>query len=274
MYGTFNFDRTQTFTFVNFVEIFFSQQACDDTTPTQGVRATAVRWCFAYFLAAPTARFYARERFSFLSPYPTMISSPAPPSDLPIRSSPPLQQPLTSGPQPLTRPRIIIPAKSLSLAQDSESRPVITPGSSSSYSSVDDKEKIGRWSQDEHSVFLLGLENHGKQWKVIAGLIGTRTVVQVRTHAQKYFQRMERRTSSPTTATTTSSSSVDDMTLSSSVDKTTTTTTSSTTTKRKMSLPDTAPFRSKKLKSGGRGKPRASSLTLVSSASKSRDQEM
>jgi len=55
-----------------------------------------------------------------------------------------------------------------------------------------DKEKVGRWSQEEHEVFLEGLESFGKQWKVIAGLIGTRTVVQVRTHAQKYFQKVDR----------------------------------------------------------------------------------
>jgi SHAQKYF class myb-like DNA-binding protein len=67
---------------------------------------------------------------------------------------------------------------------------VITPRGSSS--SVADKEKIGRWTEQEHQVFLEGLEKHGKQWKLIANMIGTRTVVQVRTHAQKYFQRMER----------------------------------------------------------------------------------
>lgn len=54
------------------------------------------------------------------------------------------------------------------------------------------KEKIGRWSDHEHQVFLEGLESYGKQWKTIAGMIGTRTVVQVRTHAQKYFQKVER----------------------------------------------------------------------------------
>jgi SHAQKYF class myb-like DNA-binding protein len=57
---------------------------------------------------------------------------------------------------------------------------------------VVDKEKIGRWSEHEHVVFLDGLRSYGKQWKTIAGLIGTRTVVQVRTHAQKYFQKIER----------------------------------------------------------------------------------
>jgi SHAQKYF class myb-like DNA-binding protein len=55
-----------------------------------------------------------------------------------------------------------------------------------------DKEKVGRWSDHEHRVFLDGLNHYGKQWKTIATMIGTRTVVQVRTHAQKYFQKMER----------------------------------------------------------------------------------
>mgnify|MGYP003476702583 CR=1 FL=1 len=47
--------------------------------------------------------------------------------------------------------------------------------------------------EHEHAVFLEGLQKHGKQWKTIAGMIGTRTVVQVRTHAQKYFQKMDRK---------------------------------------------------------------------------------
>ena len=59
------------------------------------------------------------------------------------------------------------------------------------------KEKTGRWSDEEHQIFLEGLEQHGKQWKIIAGMIGTRTVVQVRTRAQKYFQRMERHSTKP-----------------------------------------------------------------------------
>jgi hypothetical protein len=34
------------------------------------------------------------------------------------------------------------------------------------------------------------LEEHGKGWKKIASLIKSRTVVQIRTHAQKYFQKL------------------------------------------------------------------------------------
>ena len=55
------------------------------------------------------------------------------------------------------------------------------------------EEKVGRWTEEEHEMFLEGLQLHGKQWKTIATMIGTRTVVQVRTHAQKYFQKMERK---------------------------------------------------------------------------------
>lgn len=54
------------------------------------------------------------------------------------------------------------------------------------------QERVGRWSDHEHTVFLEGLQKYGKQWKTIANMIGTRTVVQVRTHAQKYFMKAQK----------------------------------------------------------------------------------
>lgn len=54
----------------------------------------------------------------------------------------------------------------------------------------DSKESTGRWTRDEHLLFIKGLEMYGKGWKKIAGLIKTRTVVQIRTHAQKYFLKL------------------------------------------------------------------------------------
>jgi len=48
----------------------------------------------------------------------------------------------------------------------------------------------GRWSKEEHQQFLEGISIYGKEWKKIAGMIATRTVVQIRTHAQKYFQKL------------------------------------------------------------------------------------
>jgi len=48
----------------------------------------------------------------------------------------------------------------------------------------------GRWTREEHLMFIKGLDMYGKGWKKIAGLIKTRTVVQIRTHAQKYFLKL------------------------------------------------------------------------------------
>jgi SHAQKYF class myb-like DNA-binding protein len=53
-------------------------------------------------------------------------------------------------------------------------------------------ENTGRWTSEEHRLFLQGLEQHGKGWKKIASLIKSRTVVQIRTHAQKYFQKLSK----------------------------------------------------------------------------------
>ena len=52
----------------------------------------------------------------------------------------------------------------------------------------------GRWTNEEHEAFLDGLNTFGKEWKQIADFIQTRTVVQIRTHAQKYFQKLAKDT--------------------------------------------------------------------------------
>jgi SHAQKYF class myb-like DNA-binding protein len=49
----------------------------------------------------------------------------------------------------------------------------------------------GRWSAREHELFLEGLEKYGKEWKRVAGNVGTRSVMQTRTHAQKHFDRFK-----------------------------------------------------------------------------------
>ncbi|KAK1945788.1 Protein LHY [Phytophthora citrophthora] len=55
------------------------------------------------------------------------------------------------------------------------------------------KANTGRWTEAEHKLFLQGLETFPyRAWKKIATLIKTRTVVQIRTHAQKYYQKLEK----------------------------------------------------------------------------------
>jgi SHAQKYF class myb-like DNA-binding protein len=53
-------------------------------------------------------------------------------------------------------------------------------------------ERTGRWTKDEHERFVEGLKRHGKQWKKVAAYVGTRTVTQTKTHAQKYFQKIQK----------------------------------------------------------------------------------
>jgi len=51
----------------------------------------------------------------------------------------------------------------------------------------------GRWSKEEHSLFLEGYRRYGKVWKEIATLVTTRTPEQIRTHHQKWQQREAKR---------------------------------------------------------------------------------
>ncbi|KAJ1434009.1 Homeodomain-like protein, partial [Ochromonadaceae sp. CCMP2298] len=50
----------------------------------------------------------------------------------------------------------------------------------------------GRWTNHEHEMFVAALQVHGKKWKKVASMIKTRTAVQIRTHAQKYFIKMNK----------------------------------------------------------------------------------
>eukprot|EP00941_MAST-03F_sp_MAST-3F-sp1_P003820 g3820.t1 len=52
--------------------------------------------------------------------------------------------------------------------------------------------RAGKWSADEHQLFLEGLSTFGKDWKRIANQVQTRTLTQIRTHAQKYFLKLEK----------------------------------------------------------------------------------
>lgn len=58
------------------------------------------------------------------------------------------------------------------------------------YMDEEEGSTTGRWTTEEHALFEDGLRKYGKQWKRIAEEIPSRTVVQIRTHAQKYFLKL------------------------------------------------------------------------------------
>ena len=56
--------------------------------------------------------------------------------------------------------------------------------------------KTGLWSTEEHELFLQGMflarraeEKNQNQWIMISAVVKTRSVSQVRSHAQKYFNK-------------------------------------------------------------------------------------
>ncbi|KAJ1280487.1 hypothetical protein BS78_04G236300 [Paspalum vaginatum] len=53
-----------------------------------------------------------------------------------------------------------------------------------------------KWTEDEHRRFLEALQLHGRAWRRIQEHIGTKTAVQIRSHAQKFFTKVVRDSSS------------------------------------------------------------------------------
>ena len=51
--------------------------------------------------------------------------------------------------------------------------------------------KDGRWTKDEKMKFFQGISLFGNNWKKVKTLISTRTAIQVRSHAQKFFIKMK-----------------------------------------------------------------------------------
>jgi SHAQKYF class myb-like DNA-binding protein len=50
----------------------------------------------------------------------------------------------------------------------------------------------GRWTEEEHEIFLAALAKYGREWKKVATHIPSRTSSQVRSHAQKYFAKLQK----------------------------------------------------------------------------------
>jgi SHAQKYF class myb-like DNA-binding protein len=53
--------------------------------------------------------------------------------------------------------------------------------------------KQGRWTKEEQSLFNLAFQWHGRDWKKLAEIIQTRTIIQIRSHAQKYCKKIAKK---------------------------------------------------------------------------------
>ncbi|PIN20171.1 hypothetical protein CDL12_07133 [Handroanthus impetiginosus] len=48
------------------------------------------------------------------------------------------------------------------------------------------------WSEQEHDKFLEALHLFDRDWKKIEAFVGSKTVIQIRSHAQKYFLKVQK----------------------------------------------------------------------------------
>lgn len=66
-----------------------------------------------------------------------------------------------------------------------------------------------RWSEEEHLKFLEALKMYGRAWRRIEEHIGTKTAVQIRSHAQKFFSKLVRGSSSKGVSSTERTQDID-----------------------------------------------------------------
>jgi SHAQKYF class myb-like DNA-binding protein len=57
---------------------------------------------------------------------------------------------------------------------------------------ADGSKTSGRWTAEEHRKFVEALKKYGKQWKKVEDYIQTRSGAQIRSHAQKYFLKIQK----------------------------------------------------------------------------------
>jgi SHAQKYF class myb-like DNA-binding protein len=108
-----------------------------------------------------------------------------------LETEQPIKQEVSAVPSPPASGATSSSSKNVSKSKKKKGQSATTEGASGQgAASLAPGENTGRWTAEEHRLFLQGLEQHGKGWKKIASLIKSRTVVQIRTHAQKYFQKL------------------------------------------------------------------------------------
>ena len=58
--------------------------------------------------------------------------------------------------------------------------------------------KRGRWTTEEQKLFKISFHYYGKDWKKLSEIIQSRSIVQIRSHAQKYCDKFTTKCNSET----------------------------------------------------------------------------
>ena len=57
----------------------------------------------------------------------------------------------------------------------------------------DFSKSTGRWTKEEHLRFLQAIKIHGREWKKVEQYVKTRSSTQARSHAQKFFVKLQKK---------------------------------------------------------------------------------
>ncbi|XP_052158670.1 protein REVEILLE 6-like isoform X3 [Oryza glaberrima] len=82
------------------------------------------------------------------------------------------------------QPPMAVPAPAAAAAMGEEARKVRKP-----YTITKSRES---WTEPEHDKFLEALQLFDRDWKKIEAYVGSKTVIQIRSHAQKYFLKVQK----------------------------------------------------------------------------------
>ncbi|CAF1935781.1 hypothetical protein HID58_068638 [Brassica napus] len=83
-----------------------------------------------------------------------------------------------------TSAEVTPPLSSTSTAAEGSSKKVRKP-----YTITKSRES---WTEEEHDKFLEALQLFDRDWKKIEDFVGSKTVIQIRSHAQKYFLKVQK----------------------------------------------------------------------------------
>uniref|UniRef100_A0A7N0TGG7 Uncharacterized protein n=1 Tax=Kalanchoe fedtschenkoi TaxID=63787 RepID=A0A7N0TGG7_KALFE len=97
-----------------------------------------------------------------------------------IQTQPPLKDTATT---------LLLPQFKGSSSPLNQNDHLITPKLRKPYTITKQREK---WTDQEHHKFLDALKLYGRAWRLIEEFVGTKTAVQIRSHAQKFFSKVVR----------------------------------------------------------------------------------
>ena len=86
----------------------------------------------------------------------------------------------------------MLPAQTASIKGNTKAKKGEAGGESESRSTATVK-ATGRWTREEHFRFLEALKLYGKEWKRVQQHVETRSSTQARSHAQKFFVKLEKK---------------------------------------------------------------------------------